>query len=218
MPVWLTREKEKTKMSVRSESNNSRGLLVNKRPALMCLATFQKKEEKNWWLKCCFTSTGTPGLLGTGAQDCHLDFHTAPDLYTHTHSEFLDLKAPTTAQCHFRNTVEQQQQSHRNKHNKIFIYKDNKYSDVYFFASSPQKQNINWMYLNTLSTIETDREGDRHVYIKMERDRVNTQMGQVRQVTHVVILLIHSLSIESVVCQWTRETLQVLVKQGPSRL
>ena len=31
-------------------------------------------------LKCCFTSTGTVGLLGTGAQDVHLDFHTAPEL------------------------------------------------------------------------------------------------------------------------------------------
>ena len=28
--------------------------------------------------KCCFTSTETVGLLGTGAQDGHLDFHTAP--------------------------------------------------------------------------------------------------------------------------------------------
>ena len=30
---------------------------------------------------CCFTSTETVGLLGTGAQDGHLDFHTAPELY-----------------------------------------------------------------------------------------------------------------------------------------
>ena len=28
-------------------------------------------------LKCCFTSTETVGLLGAGAQDVHLDFHTA---------------------------------------------------------------------------------------------------------------------------------------------
>ena len=27
-------------------------------------------------LKCCFTSTETVGLLGTGAQNGHLDFHT----------------------------------------------------------------------------------------------------------------------------------------------
>ena len=31
-------------------------------------------------LKCCFTSTETVGLLGTGAQDVHLDFHTPPEL------------------------------------------------------------------------------------------------------------------------------------------
>ena len=33
------------------------------------------------WLKCCFTSTETVGILGTGAQDVHLDFHTAPELW-----------------------------------------------------------------------------------------------------------------------------------------
>ena len=31
-------------------------------------------------LKCCFTATETVGLLGTGAQDGHLNFHTAPEL------------------------------------------------------------------------------------------------------------------------------------------
>ena len=30
------------------------------------------------WLKCCFTSTETVGLLGTRAQDGYLDFHTDP--------------------------------------------------------------------------------------------------------------------------------------------
>ena len=29
------------------------------------------------WLKCCITSTETISLLGKGAQDIHLDFHTA---------------------------------------------------------------------------------------------------------------------------------------------
>ena len=29
---------------------------------------------------CCFTSTETVGLLGTGAQNGHLDFHPAPEL------------------------------------------------------------------------------------------------------------------------------------------
>ena len=32
-------------------------------------------------LKCCLTSTETVGLLGTGAQDGHLDFHTPPELW-----------------------------------------------------------------------------------------------------------------------------------------
>ena len=31
-------------------------------------------------VECCFTSTETVGLLGTGAQDGRLDFHTAPEL------------------------------------------------------------------------------------------------------------------------------------------
>ena len=31
-------------------------------------------------VECRFTSTETVGLLGTGAQDVHLDFHTAPEL------------------------------------------------------------------------------------------------------------------------------------------
>ena len=30
--------------------------------------------------ECCFTFTETVGLLGTGTQDVHLDFHTAPEL------------------------------------------------------------------------------------------------------------------------------------------
>ena len=33
------------------------------------------------WLECCFRPTETVGLLGTGAQDVHLDFHTVPELY-----------------------------------------------------------------------------------------------------------------------------------------
>ena len=34
-----------------------------------------------WWLvECCFTSTETVGLLGTGAQDGHLDPRTTPEL------------------------------------------------------------------------------------------------------------------------------------------
>ena len=32
------------------------------------------------YVGCCFTSTKTVGLLGTGAQDIHLDFRTTPEL------------------------------------------------------------------------------------------------------------------------------------------
>ena len=43
-------------------------------------------------MKCCFTSTETVGLLGTGAQDGHLDFHAALELRaedTRTSEEIL---------------------------------------------------------------------------------------------------------------------------------
>ena len=42
---------------------------------------------RSWWIsgnllvECRFTSTETVGLLGTRAQDGHLDFHTAPELW-----------------------------------------------------------------------------------------------------------------------------------------
>ena len=42
-------------------------------------------------LKCCFTSTETVGLLGTGAQDSHLDFHTAPEFWAISKTEFFSL-------------------------------------------------------------------------------------------------------------------------------
>lgn len=35
---------------------------------------------KDWLVEFCFTSTETVGLLGTGAQDGHFHFHTAPKL------------------------------------------------------------------------------------------------------------------------------------------
>ena len=34
-------------------------------------------------VECCFTSTETVDLLGTGARDVHLDFHTALELCFH---------------------------------------------------------------------------------------------------------------------------------------
>ena len=42
-------------------------------------------------LKCCFTSTEIVCLLGTGAQDVHLDFHTAPELWIF-HSDDNDVE------------------------------------------------------------------------------------------------------------------------------
>ena len=41
------------------------------------------------WLNCCFTFTETVGLLGTGARDVHLDFHTAPELWVRTARSLL---------------------------------------------------------------------------------------------------------------------------------
>ena len=60
--------------------------LIN--PAVLILTTEVTEDILAKWtfdnstklLKCCFTSTETVGLLRTGAQDVHLDFHTAPEL------------------------------------------------------------------------------------------------------------------------------------------
>ena len=44
--------------------------------------TGSPQDIRGCWLKCCFTSTETVGLLGLGAQgqDDHLNFHAAPEL------------------------------------------------------------------------------------------------------------------------------------------
>ena len=44
------------------------------------LKRLSERQSRMLLLKCCFTSTETIGLLGTGSQDGHLDFHTAPEL------------------------------------------------------------------------------------------------------------------------------------------
>ena len=63
------------------------------------------------WLKCRFTSTETVGLLGTGAQDSHLDFHTAPELWFkkkkksfkyHNRRYLLHVPVATPGLCRFR--------------------------------------------------------------------------------------------------------------------
>ena len=46
-----------------------------------------------------FTSTETIGLLGTGAQDVHLDFHTAPELCVSTANPTHSSLLPFTWKC-----------------------------------------------------------------------------------------------------------------------
>ena len=47
----------------------------NEKKKMNSIILMEKKVE------CCFTSTETVGLLGMGALDGHLDFHTAPELW-----------------------------------------------------------------------------------------------------------------------------------------
>ena len=50
-------------------------------------------------VQCCFTSIETVGLLGTGAQDGHLDFHTTPELLVqHGYCSLPVIHATTS--CH----------------------------------------------------------------------------------------------------------------------
>ena len=63
--------------------NNSRlrKVLENLTRNSLCDAAGMTHTKGNeFLLLCCFTFTETVGLLGTGAQDIHLDFHTAPEL------------------------------------------------------------------------------------------------------------------------------------------
>ena len=45
-------------------------------------SVFFERRSQGWLVECCFTSTETVGLLGTGAQDGHPDFHTPPELWS----------------------------------------------------------------------------------------------------------------------------------------
>ena len=70
------------------------------RKAYSMLLNLQKQNYSAWacWLvECCFTSTKTVGLLETGAQDGHLDFHTAPEFC-------LGLQSWLLAECCFTST------------------------------------------------------------------------------------------------------------------
>ena len=53
-------------------------------------------------VECCFTSTETVGLLGTGAKDGRLDFHTAPELYV---GNFRVLEFLFQSAHHYRGAV-----------------------------------------------------------------------------------------------------------------
>ena len=46
---------------------------------------------KGWLVECCFTSTETVGLFGTGAQDGHLHFRTALELRQSVRSLILNV-------------------------------------------------------------------------------------------------------------------------------
>ena len=53
-------------------------LIVRDKVTIRCPQTTTLRDC--WLVECCFTSTETVGFLGTGAQDVHLDFYTAPEL------------------------------------------------------------------------------------------------------------------------------------------
>ena len=84
---------------------------------LLTPAQMKPKSFESSWLKrnCCFTSTETVGLLGTGAQDGHLDFHTAPELCKSRYNLFFlpGADAPhvyvrALAQCCFHSLISTQ--------------------------------------------------------------------------------------------------------------
>ena len=65
-------------------------------------------------MKCCFTSIETIGLLGTGAQDGHLDFHTAPELSS-TSSPGLPISNSPYGLCRRKATFEEEGYSTRQR-------------------------------------------------------------------------------------------------------
>ena len=58
-----------------------------------------KAKRPSSWAECCFASTKTVGLLGTGAQDGHLEFHTVPELWPN--SKCLRLYVQVILLCRF---------------------------------------------------------------------------------------------------------------------
>ena len=55
-------------------------LRPQKPKAYYCFCVEHSSSFSTFLIECCFTSTETEGLLGTGAQDGHLDFNTPPEL------------------------------------------------------------------------------------------------------------------------------------------
>ena len=83
-PVWAD-------LVVRSDSGSILCFLFRWEVVVYgCLSSDCTHSLMNWknvqmadsgWLKCCFRSTETVGSLGIGAQDGHLHFHTAPEVW-----------------------------------------------------------------------------------------------------------------------------------------
>ena len=77
---WLTGKWEQSKSETYTKHTWS--LTLTSRSVIShsnWLYTMQSYHHDQWLVECCFTSTESVGLLGTGAQDGHLDFHTAPE-------------------------------------------------------------------------------------------------------------------------------------------
>ena len=60
--------------------HRNRRLIMDREPRTATSTFTQLLSLVRVMAECCFTSTETVGLLGTGAQDGRLDFHTAPEL------------------------------------------------------------------------------------------------------------------------------------------
>ena len=62
----------------------------NKENTALETGNVEKQRDCSWWLvECCFTSTETVGLLGTGAHDVYLDLHTALELCAATEADSM---------------------------------------------------------------------------------------------------------------------------------
>ena len=74
-PKMFTRTGHFRGVKLRTIHSKIHDLNGPKKVALNCILLLTRAV-----VECCFTSTETVDLLGTGAQNGHLDFHTAPEL------------------------------------------------------------------------------------------------------------------------------------------